>query len=79
MPWYKRIWVQHPRAVGQTYWQHLYFAMKMGIVLMMLGMVALIHSIFPFVFHHTVSNRLYRMTNDMKIRDKQKLHDDEWF
>ena len=78
MEWYKRIWVEHPHSVNETYVQHLYFAMKMGTLLIMLGVVALIHSIFPFVFQDTVSNRLYKVTNEMKNRTRHNLQDDEW-
>ena len=79
MEWYKRIWVEHPHSVNETYLQHLYFAMKMGTLLMILGVIALIHSIFPFMFKETVSNYLYKMTDEMKNRNRQILDDNEWF
>jgi hypothetical protein len=45
----------HPTAVGETYLQHLRFAMRFGVRMLTGGAAATIHSVFPFLFVTTAS------------------------
>jgi hypothetical protein len=47
----KKIWnPKHLSQVEETYWAHLKFGIWAGIVLMWLGIVSVIHALFPFLF-----------------------------
>jgi hypothetical protein len=45
----------HPTAVGETYLQHLRFALRFGVRMLTGGAAATIHSVFPFLFVTTAS------------------------
>jgi hypothetical protein len=54
----------HPTCVGETYLQHLRFAMRFGARMTAGGLAALVHAIFPFLFVTTagrISDELVRM------------------
>jgi hypothetical protein len=63
-----RLFTDHPRSVGETYWQHLCFALWIGLSLSVLGIVSVIHAVLPFLFQHTTSDRLYWMVDDLEKR-----------
>lgn len=55
----------HPDSIGESYWQHLWHAGKFGILMIIGGIACLIHAILPFLFEHTASNFLFKMTENM--------------
>lgn len=50
---------EHPRSVGETYWQHLKRAMKLACDLVVAGLACCIHAIFPWLFKTTASNTIF--------------------
>lgn len=48
----------HPASVGETYGQHLRFALQVGARMMLGGLAATIHGLFPFLFVTTASRSL---------------------
>ena len=48
-----RWFLRHPRAVGETYYQHLRVAISCGIRLLAGGLACLVHAIFPPFFTST--------------------------
>lgn len=64
----KNVFTDHPHSVGETYLQHLYFASKFGIRMLIGGVACIIHAILPFLFKKTASNLLLTMTNDFITR-----------
>lgn len=64
----KNIFTQHPNSIGETYFQHLYFAGKFGCGMLIGGVACLLHAVFPFIFKNTGSNYLLKMTNDFICR-----------
>ncbi|WP_429912227.1 DUF6356 family protein [Glycocaulis sp.] len=48
----------HPAEGGETYFQHLKFASAVGFQLLLAGLAALVHAVFPFVFQTTASRLL---------------------
>tara|TARA_A200000113_G_scaffold156663_1_gene141311 strand:- start:477 stop:683 length:207 start_codon:yes stop_codon:yes gene_type:complete len=62
----KNIFTELPKSVGESYFQHLVFALGVGIKLILCGFIALIHSLLPFTFKTYVSrqiNKLYLKIN----------------
>jgi Family of unknown function (DUF6356) len=48
----------HPARVGQTYGQHLRFALTFGARMTVGGLAAAVHGLFPFLFVTTASRTL---------------------
>jgi hypothetical protein len=46
---------EHPRSVGETYWQHMHFAFRFGAKMATGGIAAMVHSLLPFCFVTTAS------------------------
>ena len=59
----KNIFTEHPRNVGETYFEHLYHAFIFGFNMIIGGIACIIHAIFPFLFIKTASNYLFKMTH----------------
>ena len=54
----------HPASVGETYGQHLRFALRFGALMTAGGLAALVHALLPFLFVTTagrISDELVRM------------------
>ena len=66
----KNIFTKHPKDVGETYLEHMFNALKYSLTFLLLCIVALIHSIFPFWFTKTASCVIQEMADHMKKREK---------
>lgn len=64
----KNIFTAHPNSIGETYFEHLFFATKFGFSMLIGGLACLIHAIFPFMFKDTGSNFLLNMAHDFISR-----------
>ena len=60
---------KHPKSVGETYLQHMWCALKFSVKLYYLSYIALIHSIFPFLFEYTASRGVKDLNDCMKERN----------
>ncbi|HZH52777.1 MAG TPA: DUF6356 family protein [Microvirga sp.] len=63
----KRLFTEHPEAVGETYLQHMGVALSFAFPLLRAGLAAVVHAFLPFLCVTTASTtvkRLHaRMTN----------------
>ena len=64
------IFTKHPEEVGETYLEHMYNAVRYSLTFLLLFFVALIHSIFPFLFTKTASCVVQEMARHMDKREK---------
>ena len=62
------VYTKHPKEVGETYFQHLWIALKYSFKLLLLFVITFIHSIFPFIFKTTVSAKIIEMAEELKNR-----------
>lgn len=60
----RNIFTEHPHSIGETYFQHFYFAVIFGGKMIIGGLACVIHAVFPFLCKKTASNFLLTMTND---------------
>ena len=60
------IFTKHPNEFGYNYFEHLWGAWKYSLILLGLFIIALIHSILPFSFKETVSNKIVKMADEHK-------------
>jgi len=52
------LFTAHPASVGETYGQHFCFALGFGVRMMLGGLAAAVHAVFPFLFVTTASRTL---------------------
>ena len=64
------IFTKHPKEVGETYLEHLFNAVRFAFTFLLLFIVALIHSIFPFLLTKTASCVVQEMAKHMEEREK---------
>ena len=53
--------MKHLEEEGVSYWQHMKFAVRFGLVLVLVGLCVLVHAIVPFLFKHTGSGAVIAM------------------
>ena len=58
----------HPASVGETYWQHFFFATRFSLRLFGAAFAALIHAILPFLFDKTASNIVSKLHHKLTNR-----------
>lgn len=51
-----RVFLDHPRKVDETYFEHFLFAMKFAGLLLLAGGAALVHALIPALFEKTAGN-----------------------
>ena len=63
----KSLFLSHPQAVDETYFEHLAFASRFSATLLLAAGAALVHAMLPFMFEKTASRmvaRLYERTHN---------------
>ena len=58
----------HPQETGETYLQHLRFTSKMSFHLLYVGLVIMVHGLFPFLFTRKASTEVIKIFHVMKKR-----------
>ena len=56
-----RLFMDHPRSVGESYFEHLLFAGGFALRLLAAGLAALVHALIPCLFEKTASNMIAKM------------------
>ena len=63
----KRLFVEHPRSVGETYFEHLLQALKFGSTMVLAGTACMLHALVPAFFISTGSNAVTRLHDQMVL------------
>ena len=63
-----RAFTTHPKSIGETYLQHLWFTTRMSLRLIVTGLALLLHGLFPFLFTGTASREFDAIYNIMRKR-----------
>lgn len=72
----KNPFTAHPQTIGETYSEHLKFASKFGLKMLLGGSACLIHALFPFIFQKTGSQILLKLIHEFLQRmplDERKV------
>jgi len=56
---------EHPRSVGESYWQHMGASLSFSGQLLLAGLAALVHSVLPFMLVKTGSRMVSRLHDRM--------------
>ena len=59
---------RHPNSVGETYLEHMNKAVDTAIKIQLVIFILLTHAVFPFIFEHTASDKLYKITKSLQQR-----------
>ena len=59
---------KHPNSVGETYLEHMNKAVDTAIKIQLVTFTLLTHAVFPFIFEHTASDKLYKITKSLQQR-----------
>ena len=65
---FKRLFVDHPREVEESYLHHAAVATRMGLRLARLSGCAFVHALVPGLHKTTVSSEIKRMADDLGYR-----------
>jgi len=69
-----KLFTSHPHSVGETYWQHMKFAMICGFRLLRSGLLCMTHAIFPFIFKTKAADAIAHLAAKFLTGDR-----DEYF
>jgi hypothetical protein len=64
----KKLMLAHPKALNETYWQHLRHAMSYSGRLFAASFCAFVHALLPFLFETTASRAIRTMYGEMTAR-----------
>jgi hypothetical protein len=63
-----RIFLSHPRSVGESYTEHAGVAAKFGLTMLVGGLACILHAIFPAIFPRVASDRVKKLYAQMVAR-----------
>ena len=59
---------KHPNSVGETYLEHMKIALNTAIKIQLVVFIILTHALCPFLFEHTASDKLNKITKGLQHR-----------
>ena len=68
----KNIFTEHPNSVGESYTEHMLFAILIVLKLILWGIAAIFHGLFPFVLKTFVSSNIKKLHDDIFINRMNK-------
>ena len=73
--WISEKFTDHPTSVGQTYFEHFKFALKVSASLLKAFLACLIHAVYPPVHKNTASATIAELHNRIEQRKFSELID----
>lgn len=70
---WKNWFSDHPKAVNETYLQHLVFALHSSVILLAAGITSMVHAIFPALFTNFASKKIKDLHARMEDRNDDKM------
>ncbi|MCB5174557.1 MULTISPECIES: DUF6356 family protein [Microvirga] len=71
----KRLFTEHPEAVGESYFEHMGVALSFAGPLLVAGLAALVHAVLPFLCVTTASSTVKRLHARMVNRAPRPVRD----
>lgn len=68
----------HPASVGESYGQHFGVATKFGVTMILGGVGAILHGVFPWMFETTGSRTVQTLYHQITGRGPAQHGADEW-
>jgi hypothetical protein len=63
-----RLMVSHPNSVGESYFEHMWFALRFAALLSAAAFCALVHAVLPFCFETTASGIIRKLYDRIENR-----------
>jgi hypothetical protein len=77
-----RLFIEHPRAVGESYGEHFAVAARFGATMVLGGLACIVHAIVPGLFVRTGSSAVKTLYSEMVARQptlaKPAYREPEW-
>ncbi len=70
----RRLFLDHPATVGETYWQHFGVAGGFGVALVAGGIKAMLHAVFP-TLHQTAGSDTVRRLHAILVEKRSARRD----
>jgi hypothetical protein len=67
-----RLFLDHPRSVDESYFEHQAFAIGFAARLIGAGLAALVHAVLPFAFETTASRMVRAMAAELEARRRAR-------
>lgn len=64
---FTRLFLQHPRSIGESYLEHQRHALGFGFSLLLASLACFVHAIVPALFVRTGSNAITRLHDRMVV------------
>jgi hypothetical protein len=68
---FKKLFLDHPASVDESYFEHLVFAFRFAGRLFRIGLAALIHGAIPAMFETTASSEVLALSEEIGGRRRQ--------
>ena len=65
-----KLFIAHPAAVGESYFEHMKFALKFSCRLFRAGLAAFVHGFVPAVCETTASEAILAMNDEIRARSR---------
>ncbi len=65
---FDRIFLSHPRSIGESYVEHAAVASRFGATMIVGGAACILHAIVPAIFPRTASDRVKKLYAQMVAR-----------
>ncbi len=69
---FRRLFIDHPESVGESYGQHAGFALGLGLRMLGAGVACMLHGLFPFLFVKTGSRCIRELNECLQGREPGK-------
>jgi hypothetical protein len=67
-----KAFTEHPRSVGESYWQHMAMSLSFAVSMLAGAGAALVHSVFPFLLTKTGS-RIVSQLHERMVTHRQRV------
>jgi hypothetical protein len=71
MSLFRRLFVEHPASVDETYLQHFITAVSFGTAMIVAGVACMVHGLLPAVFVTRGSDTIYALHERMVVRRRK--------
>jgi len=79
---FDRIFLSHPRSVGESYTEHAGVAARFGVTMVIGGAACILHAFIPAIFPRTASDRVKKLYAQMVARQpnlrRPAFEEPEW-
>jgi len=75
---FEKLFIEHPRSVGETYSEHLGMACAFGARMIVAGGACMLHGVFPFLFVKTGSTTVRHLHDEMITHRSRVSAAPEW-